>query len=173
MKRVSEYTEGVRHYLLASELLNSTNYRFKSLENHLLKAYQHNFHNVEQMLISLYRQHKMYREAIYWFRKYDAYSDIELVLDVAMWYEKGMGTDINYDEAAKMYIRIAFRSNIAILRLISLYKDNKTQQIGNSPKNNNIEYWIELMKSKLKREYFGIKHKSTYPIYSTLFNKNL
>ena len=170
MRKVSEFTQGLRHYSLASGLLSSSNYSFKSLENHLLKAYQNNFHSVNLSLIMFYRNHNMYRETIYWFKKHPYHLDHELVLDIAMWFEKGLGTEINYDEAAKMYISIAHSNNTALKRLLTLYRDNKTKYYGTIHKYNNLAYWDNQLKIRLRREYQALNVKKKRLINYSFIN---
>jgi len=101
----------------------------------------------------------MFKEALYWFDKKAFYGlDHNLLIEIASWYEEGIGTEVNYDKAAELYLRIAHSNNEALIRLLSLHKDKKTSYFGTIPQRNNYEYWQNLLHLRMKQKYWNINN---------------
>jgi len=117
----------------AKALLRQDDYSFKEVEELLLKASKSTRHETYLELARLYEKHNMFDEALKWYmRKYN-YSGLEGedTVKVASWYEQGIGTEIDYNMAVKLYTKIAFTNDEALKGAIRLYKDkNATYMSG-------------------------------------------
>ena len=157
MENITETIKAIRHSSIARQLASNKNYTFKEIEGHLLEAIKHNKNSAELDLANLYKKHKMFKEALYWYEKTLFIGlDHNLLIELASWYEEGIGTEVNYDKAAELYLRIAHSNNEALIRLLSLHKDNKTSYLGTIPQRNNLQYWQNLLARRIKEGYWNI-----------------
>ena len=109
----------------AKALLRQDDYSFKEVEELLLKASKSTRHETYLELARLYEKHNMFDEALKWYvRKYN-YTGLEGedTVKVASWYEQGIGAEIDYNMAVKLYTKIAFINDEALKGAIRLYKD--------------------------------------------------
>ena len=157
MNTIAAATKAIRHSAIARQLASNKNYTFKEVEGHLLEAVKHNKNSAELDLANLYKKHKMFKEALYWYEKILFIGlDHNLLIELASWYEEGIGTEVNYDKAAELYLRIAHSNNEALRRLLLLHKDNKTSFLGTIPQRNNLQYWQNLLARRIKQGYWNI-----------------
>ena len=157
MENITKATKAIRHSSIARQLASNKNYTFKEVEGHLIEAIKYNKKFAELDLANLYKKHKMFKEALYWYEKTLFIGlDHNLLIELASWYEEGIGTEVNYDKAAELYLRIAHSNNEALIRLLSLHKDNKTSYLGTIPQRNNLQYWQNLLARRVKEGYWDI-----------------
>ena len=143
----------------ATQLQKNSNYSFHQVEKLLLNAAKADVFDSKLELANFYKQHRMFKEALYWFDKKAFYGlDHNLLIEIASWYEEGIGTEVNYDKAAELYLRIAHSNNEALIRLLSLHKDKKTSYFGTIPQRNNYEYWQNLLHLRMKQKYWNINN---------------
>jgi len=130
----------------AKALLRQDNYSFKKVESVLLKASKSARHEAYLELARLYEKHNMFDEALKWYmRKYN-YSmlDNEYTVKGASWYEQGVGTEVDYNKAVKLYTRIAFTNDAALKGAIRLYENNKIDYVRSlAPGQMTLEKWEE------------------------------
>ena len=155
MENITKATKAIRHSSIARQLASNKNYTFKEVEGHLIEAIKYNKKFAELDLANLYKKHKMFKEALYWYEKIFI-GDHNLLIEIASWYEEGIGTEVNYDKAAELYLRIAHSNDEALRRLLLLHKDNKTSYLGTIPQRNNLQYWQNLLARRVKQGYWNI-----------------
>jgi len=98
----------------AKQLIQSENYSFHQVEKLLLNAAKANVFDSKLDLANFYKKHRMFKEALYWYEKTLFIGlDHNLLIEIASWYEEGIGTEVNYDKAAELYIRIAHSNDEA------------------------------------------------------------
>ena len=118
----------LKYLIEAKALLRQDDYSFKKVESLLLEASKSTRHETYLELARLYERHNIFDEALKWYmRKYN-YSMLEAedIVKVASWYEQGVGTEIDYDTAVKLYTYTAFTNDEALKGAIRLYKDTNT-----------------------------------------------
>ena len=153
---VNNIGQKIGMFSYAKQLIQSENYSFHQVEKLLLNAAKADVFDSELELANFYKKHKMFKEALYWYEKILFIGDHNLLFEIASWYEEGIGTEVNYDKAAELYIRIAHSNNEALRRLLLLHKDNKTSYLGTIPQRNNLQYWQNLLVRKVKEGYWNI-----------------
>jgi len=177
MENTFKVAKALGHFSNAKQLIHSKNYSFHQVEKLLLKAAKAKVYDADIELATLYKKHKMFKEALYWYDKSSRISyDENLIFEIASWYENGIGTEVNYDEAAKLYLKISHFNNEALVKLMTLYKDKKTSYFGTMPQRNNFQYWQKLLAENLKKEYWKINtfnRRTSHEIYiENLLQKN-
>jgi len=169
MENTFKVAKALGHFSNAKQLIHSKNYSFHQVEKLLQSAAKAKVSDADMELANFYKKHKMFKEALYWYdRSLSSISDKNLIFEIASWYENGIGTEVNYDEAAKLYLLIAHFNNEALVRLMTLYKDKKTSYFGTMPQRNNFQYWQKLLAENLKKEYWKInriKRRASDRIY--------
>lgn len=156
-RNIDMIAKNVGNYSYALQLQKNPNYSFHQVEKLLLDAAKADVFDSELELANFYKKHKMFKEALYWYEKTLFIGlDHNLLIELASWYEEGIGTEVNYDKAAELYLRIAHSNNEALIRLLSLHKDNKTSYLGTIPQRNNLQYWQNLLVRKVKEGYWNI-----------------
>ena len=157
MENTSRVAKRLGQFSFAKQLMQSENYSFYQVEKLLLNAAKANVFDSKLELANFYKKHRMFKEALYWYDKsLHISSDENLIIEIASWYENGIGTELNYDKAAKLYLMISQFNNEALVRLMTLYNDKKTSYFGTMPQRNNFQYWQKLLALKLKKEYWNI-----------------
>jgi len=87
MNSIATATKAIRHSSIARQLASNKNYTFKEIEGHLLEAIKHNKNSAELDLANLYKKHKMFKEALYWYEKILFIGlDHNLLIEIASWY---------------------------------------------------------------------------------------
>jgi len=127
----------------AKDLHSKVNYSFKDVERLLLKASDHNISAYVE-LAKLYEKHGIFDEALKWYmRKYNhSMLENEDIAKLASWYEQGIGTEIDYNMAVKLYTRIAFIHDEALKGAIRLYKNKDIDYVRNlAPGQMTFEKW--------------------------------
>ena len=156
-RNIDMIAKNVGNYSYALQLQKNPNYSFHQVEKLLLNAAKADVFDSEIELANFYKKHKMFKEALYWYEKILFIGlDYNLLIEIASWYEEGIGTEVNYDKAAELYLRIAHSNNEALIRLLSLHKDNKTSYLGTIPQRNNLQYWQNLLTRRIKQGYWNI-----------------
>jgi len=157
LENTFKVAKALGHFSNAKQLIHSKNYSFHQVEKLLLKAAKAKVYDADIELATLYKKHKMFKEALYWYDKSSRISyDENLIFEIASWYENGIGTEVNYDKAAKLYLKISHFNNEALVKLMTLYKDKKTSYFGTIPQRHNFQYWQDLMARKIKQGYWNI-----------------
>lgn len=156
-RNIDMIAKNVGNYSYALQLQQNPNYSFHQVEKLLINSAKADVFDSKLELANFYKKHKMFKEALYWYDKTLFIGlDHNLVIELAGWYEEGIGTQVNYDKAAELYIRIAHSNNEALRKLVLLYKDNKTSYFGTTPQRNNLQYWQNLLAIQIKKEYWNI-----------------
>jgi len=156
-RNIDMIAKNVGNYSYALQLQKNPNYSFHQVEKLLLDAAKANVFDSKLDLANFYKKHRMFKEALYWFDKKSFWGlDHNLLIEIASWYEEGIGTEVNYDKAAELYIRIAHSNDEALRRLLLLHKDNKTSYLGTIPQRNNLQYWQNLLTRRIKQGYWNI-----------------
>ena len=154
---VNNIGQKIGMFSYAKQLIQSENYSFHQVEKLLLGAAKADIFDSELELAKFYKEHRIFNEALYWYEKtLFAGLDHNLLIEIASWYEEGIGTEVNYDKAAELYIRIAHSNDEALRRLLLLHKDNKTSYLGTIPQRNNLQYWQNLLARRIKQGYWNI-----------------
>jgi len=157
MENTSRFAKALGHFSYAKQLIHSKNYSFHQVEKLLLNAAKAKFSEADMELANFYKKHRMFKEALYWYEKSLPRSvDQNLKIEIASWYENGIGTEVNYDKAAKLYLPISHFNDEALVKLMTLYNDKKTSYFGTMPKRNNFQYWQKLLAENLKKKYWNI-----------------
>jgi len=157
MENISRVAKRLGQLSFAKQHMQSENYSFYQVEKLLLNAAKANVFDSKLELANFYKKHKMFKEALYWFEKTSFFGlDHNLLIEIASWYEEGIGTEVNYGKAAELYIRIAHSNNEALIRLLSLHKDNKNSYLGTIPQRNNLQYWQNLLARRIKQGFWNI-----------------